>query len=55
MNYFCPICDGNINDLANSKNLEPDKILFCSHCSVGLELKYDKDHGYSFELAKRGD
>ena len=55
MNYYCPICGNNINDLVNSNNLGSDKILFCPHCSVGLELNYDEHHDYSFELAKKGD
>lgn len=62
MSYTCPICEKDLSSLISWNNLGSDKILFCSNCSVGLQLHYDEmwdgedEHQYwNFEIAKRGD
>lgn len=63
MSCPCEICKKDISNLITFDNMVPNKLLFCPHCSVGLEPTRNKmidddgkEHFYwTFELAKRGD
>lgn len=61
--YSCPACYGAIDHLVSWENLteqyNSDRILFCPHCSVGLQLNYDEEWDgvdeysyWSFEIKK---
>jgi transcription elongation factor Elf1 len=47
MNHPCPSCKKDISSLISWENLteqyNSDRILFCYHCSVGLQLNYDEE------------
>lgn len=56
MTYDCPVCEKNIADLISFENLteqyNSDKVIFCPHCSVGLQLMYEEEldaEGYVHE------
>lgn len=44
--YPCPICKQDVSSIISFENLvnqySKEIILFCPHCSVGLELDYDE-------------